>query len=112
AAAVVEQARARAHVARELAEVRELRPRHRERRQVVEVRPRGPVEGLLVAASLELAGERLLVALQQGVVVGGAEVLAELALLAPGVEVEVRRGGHAATIDAPPSAPAPAARFA
>jgi tRNA (mo5U34)-methyltransferase len=88
AAAVVQDARAPRDEAGELAEIRQLCARHRERGQVVQVGVGGAVEALLVAAGLELILKRALVLLESKTVVPLTEIETELVLLALGIRAQ------------------------
>ena len=94
AAPVVEHPRPGLDQADQLVQIGQLRPRHRERGQVVEVGLGAAVEGVLVAAGRELALELELVLLQPPELEALAEVLLELSLLARGRELERRHRGH------------------
>src|SRR5439155_2223149 len=99
-AAPVQEARARRDRPHQLAQVRLLSARHGERGQVVEIGLGTAVEGMFVADLLELGEQLMLVEHQARAVVRGAEVLAQLGLLAFGVEGDGRHRHSMAAMDA------------
>src|SRR5205814_5572328 len=87
--------RARGDHAHERLQVRELQTGHGEGRQVVQVSVGGAIEAMLVADRGDLRLEGPAMALQPLAAIGAAQVLAELRLLALGIESEAERPGHA-----------------
>ena len=92
ATAVVQKRGALRDLPGQRSQVRKLRPRHRERRQVVEVRLGGPVQGGLLFDLRPLSLQGLLPASQPVLVVAVSEICAKLVALPVGFEHELVTG--------------------